>query len=225
MDISYKFFDGRLVIDNWRIFVLTGSFVVFLAAFLVYFMDESPKFLMAVGRNDEALNVFRKIYSQNTGNSPESYPVSNIHACSCSHYFYTTIVRNVFCWACLIIEFFTGEGFEIRNIGRAEFKTNAVRVRHGLYEKRMDPNKATVHVPLSDSVFLNIHAVVLVNDDVSFWIHFQLNEWDFFSFLIDIILNIPVVNATGRVTRRQKRVFRVQHLCLLIYTSATHQYF
>lgn len=83
MDVSYKFFNGKLVIDNWRIFVLTGSFVIFLAAFLVYFMDESPKFLMAVGRNDEALNVFRKIYSKNTGNPPESYPVSNVHTCPC----------------------------------------------------------------------------------------------------------------------------------------------
>jgi hypothetical protein len=55
--------------------------MVFLAAFLVYTMDESPKFLMAVGRHKEALNVFRKIYSQNTGKPPESYPVSIQYTC------------------------------------------------------------------------------------------------------------------------------------------------
>lgn len=59
---------------------MTCSVMVFLAAFLVYSMDESPKFLMAVGRHKEALHVFRKIYSQNTGNPPESYPVSILHA-------------------------------------------------------------------------------------------------------------------------------------------------
>lgn len=76
MDVSYSFFDGNIVIDNWRIFLMAGSLIIFLAAFLVYFMDESPKFLMAVGRQKEAMHVFQKIYAQNTGNSPESYPVS-----------------------------------------------------------------------------------------------------------------------------------------------------
>jgi len=81
MDISYEFFNGNLVIDNWRIFLMTGSLLIFLAAFLVYFMDESPKFLLAVGRHKEALDVFRKMYSKNTGNPPESYPVNsnNLH--------------------------------------------------------------------------------------------------------------------------------------------------
>lgn len=76
MDINFQIFNGYLIIENWRVFLITCSVMVFLAAFLVYTMDESPKFLMAVGRHKEALNVFRKIYSQNTGNPPESYPVS-----------------------------------------------------------------------------------------------------------------------------------------------------
>ncbi|XP_015373502.1 PREDICTED: synaptic vesicle glycoprotein 2B-like [Diuraphis noxia] len=76
MDINFQFFNGSLIIDNWRVFLMTCSVMVFLAAFLVYSMDESPKFLMAVGRHKEALNVFRKIYSQNTGNPPELYPIS-----------------------------------------------------------------------------------------------------------------------------------------------------
>ncbi|XP_025199407.1 solute carrier family 22 member 4-like isoform X1 [Melanaphis sacchari] len=76
MDINLQFLNGYLIIDNWRVFLITCSIMVFLAAFLVYTMDESPKFLMAVGRHKEALNVFKKIYSQNTGNPPESYPIS-----------------------------------------------------------------------------------------------------------------------------------------------------
>lgn len=80
MDVSYTFFDGNLVIDNWRIFLMAESLIMFLAAFLVYFMDESPKFLMAIGRHNEALDVFRKIYSKNTGKPPESYPVCVINS-------------------------------------------------------------------------------------------------------------------------------------------------
>ena len=76
MDINFQFFNGNLIIDNWRVFLMTCSVMIFLAAFIVYSMDESPKFLMAVGRHREALKVFQKIYSQNTGNPPESYPVS-----------------------------------------------------------------------------------------------------------------------------------------------------
>lgn len=37
---------------------------------------ESPKFLMTVGRNDEALKVFQKIYALNSGKAPETFPVS-----------------------------------------------------------------------------------------------------------------------------------------------------
>jgi hypothetical protein len=39
------------------------------------FFDESPKFLMSSGRRDEALRVFQRVYSTNTGNPPETYPV------------------------------------------------------------------------------------------------------------------------------------------------------
>lgn len=63
--------------------------------------------------------------------------------------------------------FCLGQNFEIGNIGREEFKINAVRICHGLHEKRMGPNKTVVYVPLSDPMFFNIHAAVLVNDDVS----------------------------------------------------------
>lgn len=45
----------------------------------MWFFDESPKFLMSCGRMDEALNVFRRVYSINTGNPPETYPVSLSH--------------------------------------------------------------------------------------------------------------------------------------------------
>jgi len=55
--------------------------------------NESPKFLMSCGKRDEALSVFRRIYSINTGKPPESYPVSvllkssNFDRFKCNSYF------------------------------------------------------------------------------------------------------------------------------------------
>ncbi|VVC38180.1 Hypothetical protein CINCED_3A016238 [Cinara cedri] len=78
LDIDFEFFYGFIAISNWRIFIIAGSGIMFLSTYLTYFMDESPKFLMAVGRHKEALHVFRKMYSQNTGNPPQSYPLTSL---------------------------------------------------------------------------------------------------------------------------------------------------
>lgn len=40
------------------------------------FGPESPKFLVAQGKHDEALRVLQNIYAGNKGKSPEDYPVS-----------------------------------------------------------------------------------------------------------------------------------------------------
>lgn len=41
-------------------------------------MPESPKFLMITDRNEEALDVLRRVYAFNTGQPKENYPVKNI---------------------------------------------------------------------------------------------------------------------------------------------------
>lgn len=33
---------------------------------------------MSMGANDKAIQVFRKVYTMNTGNSPDSYPIKNL---------------------------------------------------------------------------------------------------------------------------------------------------
>lgn len=41
-------------------------------------LPESPKFLLSSGREDEALEILKRIYVMNTGNDKESFPVSQV---------------------------------------------------------------------------------------------------------------------------------------------------
>lgn len=47
-----------------------------IAGILVMFLPESPKFLMSRGENKKAMEVFKQIYSMNTGCPRDNYPVS-----------------------------------------------------------------------------------------------------------------------------------------------------
>lgn len=42
----------------------------------LFFFPESPKFLIECGETEEALEVLKDMYSQNTGNDRSEYPVS-----------------------------------------------------------------------------------------------------------------------------------------------------
>ena len=66
---SFKF-------NSWRIFVLACGIPALLVAISMFYMPESPKFLLTKGRDSQALKVMAKIYSQNTGNPESSYPVN-----------------------------------------------------------------------------------------------------------------------------------------------------
>ncbi|XP_045461409.1 synaptic vesicle glycoprotein 2B-like [Harmonia axyridis] len=65
----------NFVLHSWSLYLFINAIPSLLAAFLLYFLPESPKFLMSLGRNDEALEVFKKIYSINTGCPKETYHV------------------------------------------------------------------------------------------------------------------------------------------------------
>lgn len=61
---------------SWNVFLLISAVPSLLAALVMKFMPESPKFLMTVGKNEKALKVLRKVYSINTGKPPNTFPVS-----------------------------------------------------------------------------------------------------------------------------------------------------
>lgn len=65
-------------INSWRVFLAICSLPEFLACVAIFAFPESPRFLLLKGRREEALEVFKKIYSVNTGKDPDTYPVSNL---------------------------------------------------------------------------------------------------------------------------------------------------
>ncbi|KAJ9599348.1 hypothetical protein L9F63_010169 [Diploptera punctata] len=65
--------------SSWRVFIVTGALPSFVAAFMLTFLlPESPKYLFTVGKEQEALNVLRYVFSMNTGKQPDEYPVTQV---------------------------------------------------------------------------------------------------------------------------------------------------
>ncbi|KAK9879259.1 hypothetical protein WA026_004109 [Henosepilachna vigintioctopunctata] len=76
-DIHFTLFDS-LKIHPWNAFLLFAAFPPLLAGCGFFLLPESPKFLMTNGRNREALEVFKLIYSLNTGKPKDSYPITKL---------------------------------------------------------------------------------------------------------------------------------------------------
>ncbi|XP_045461408.1 synaptic vesicle 2-related protein-like [Harmonia axyridis] len=68
----------NLVLNSWGIFLLINAIPSILSGLIFCFLPESPKFLMSMGRNEEALSVFQTIYSLNTGRKKTSFPIKEL---------------------------------------------------------------------------------------------------------------------------------------------------
>ncbi|KAH8382694.1 hypothetical protein KR009_004839 [Drosophila setifemur] len=64
-----------LNIHSWQIFLFTVGIPSLVCGLVFCFMPESPRFLMAQGRNEEALQAFQQIYQINTRKPKDSYPI------------------------------------------------------------------------------------------------------------------------------------------------------
>ncbi|KAG6798478.1 synaptic vesicle glycoprotein 2C isoform X1 [Apis mellifera caucasica] len=69
---------GDVEINSWRVFLAICSLPEFLACMAIFAFPESPRFLLLKGKTDEALEVFKKIYSMNTGKDPDTYPIKDL---------------------------------------------------------------------------------------------------------------------------------------------------
>lgn len=70
------FWNGAFVYNSWRMFLSLCGIPTLIGVMCLSFFPESPKFLMTQNRNEDALEIFKKIYSMNTGLSKDNYPVS-----------------------------------------------------------------------------------------------------------------------------------------------------
>ncbi|KAL9881239.1 synaptic vesicle glycoprotein 2C isoform 2-T6 [Glossina fuscipes fuscipes] len=64
--------------NSWRIFLMVCSTPSFLVAFLLFYLPESPKFLLSKGKPDRAMAIFRGIFVTNNKKSPDLYPVAEL---------------------------------------------------------------------------------------------------------------------------------------------------
>ncbi|KAM7350457.1 synaptic vesicle glycoprotein 2B isoform 1-T2 [Cochliomyia hominivorax] len=64
--------------NSWRIFLMTCSVPSFIVAFLLFYLPESPKFLLSKGKQDKAMAIFRGIFVTNTKKPAELYPVTEL---------------------------------------------------------------------------------------------------------------------------------------------------
>ncbi|XP_059478880.1 synaptic vesicle glycoprotein 2A-like [Neocloeon triangulifer] len=72
-------FPGLPLITSWRIFLGVCSIPSFTAAFyMLFFLPESPKYLLSRGREKEALEVCKTIFHINTGKPKSEYQVEMI---------------------------------------------------------------------------------------------------------------------------------------------------
>lgn len=84
LPLDFRIDFGLYYFRSWRLLTIAyGSFFI-IAAILLSFGPESPKFLMSQGKHDEALKVLQTIYAGNKGKSPEDYPVSICLLLHCS---------------------------------------------------------------------------------------------------------------------------------------------
>lgn len=75
--MDFEYVTEGFSFKSWNLFVATCSLPSVLIGIWLFFFPESPKFLLECGEPDEALDILRKMYAQNSGEAPESYPVGS----------------------------------------------------------------------------------------------------------------------------------------------------
>ncbi|XP_077255282.1 uncharacterized protein LOC143893605 [Temnothorax americanus] len=72
---SITLWDSAFVYNSWRLYLSLCGVPTLIGVIGLSFFPESPKFLMTQNRNEDALEVFKGIYSINTGLPKDNYPI------------------------------------------------------------------------------------------------------------------------------------------------------
>lgn len=76
--LDFKIVGNKFLFSSWNLFVAICAIPSLAIGIWLFFFPESPKFLIEVGENDEALEVLRNMYYHNTGNSPDDFPIRSL---------------------------------------------------------------------------------------------------------------------------------------------------
>ncbi|XP_056644681.1 synaptic vesicle glycoprotein 2B-like [Diorhabda sublineata] len=69
---------GYFVLKSWNVFMLVCASFPIISGLLYMFLPESPKFLMTMGKNREALAVMQNVYAVNSRKTKEDFPVKTL---------------------------------------------------------------------------------------------------------------------------------------------------
>jgi len=64
-----------VTLRSWRVFVVISALPSVVSAVMLLLLPESPKFLFSQAKEDQALDVLRRVFSVNTGRPAAEYPV------------------------------------------------------------------------------------------------------------------------------------------------------
>lgn len=68
----------HLYFTSWQLFVAVSSLPSIALGLVLIYFPESPKFLLEIGEPDEALEILKDIFHQNTGKDVAEYPVESL---------------------------------------------------------------------------------------------------------------------------------------------------
>ncbi|XP_008201350.1 synaptic vesicle glycoprotein 2B isoform X2 [Tribolium castaneum] len=77
LDINFGIF-GSFEFHAWNLFLFVTTFPTLIAGVLFFLMPESPKYLMSKGNNEDALQVYRKIFKLNKRQPKENFPFKSL---------------------------------------------------------------------------------------------------------------------------------------------------
>ncbi|XP_063893602.1 synaptic vesicle glycoprotein 2B [Helicoverpa armigera] len=80
LPLDFRIDFGLYYFRPWRLLAIIYSSVFILAAVLLTFGPESPKYLVSQGKLDEALKVLQTMYAGNKRKAPEDYPIKRLDA-------------------------------------------------------------------------------------------------------------------------------------------------
>lgn len=74
---SFELYDGY-AFRPWRLLMLIYALPGMVGGTWLYFMPESPKYLLTQNRNEEALEIVRWMYRTNKGQNPDNMKAQKI---------------------------------------------------------------------------------------------------------------------------------------------------